>query len=112
MALTRDFRETVMARAQRDVAFRRALLKGGIELLLTGDAEDSAVGREKLRTYINATVGFEDLGRELERSPKSLMRMFSRGGNPSLSNLSAVIGELQRQEGIRLGVKELRTSPE
>jgi hypothetical protein len=32
------------------------------------------------------------------------MRMFSETGNPSLSNLSAVIGELQQAEGIRLQV--------
>jgi len=109
MALTRDFRETVAARAQRDPAFRRAMLKSGVDLLLTGDPEDAAVGREKLRTYINATVGFEDLAEQIGKSPKSLMRMFSRGGNPSSANLFAVLGQLQAHEGIRLGVKEVRT---
>ena len=108
MALTRDFKETVLARAQRDATFRRAMLKGGVELMLTGVPEDMAVGREKLRTYINATLGFEALAERVEKSPKSLMRMFGRSGNPSVSNLSAVIGELQRYEGIRLGIKELR----
>jgi hypothetical protein len=34
------------------------------------------------------------------------MRMFSAAGNPSLSNLSAVIGKLQRLEGVRLRIKE------
>jgi hypothetical protein len=32
--------------------------------------------------------------------------MFSASGNPSLSNLSSVIGELQRAEGVRLEVQE------
>lgn len=108
MALTRDFRETVLARAQRDAGFRRRLLKGGIEHMLTGNPEDFAVGREQIRTYINATIGFEALAERVDKSPKSLMRMFGRSGNPSAANLFPVIGELQRHEGIRLGVKELR----
>jgi DNA-binding phage protein len=104
--LTRDFKETVVRRAERDAEFRREMLKTGIELLLTGDSEDAEIGREKLRTYINATVGFERLASQLGKSPKSLMRMFSAAGNPSLSNLSAVIGKLQRLEGVRLRIKE------
>ena len=67
------------------------------------------IGRESLRTYINATIGFEALAKRIRKSPKSLMRMFSRSGNPSLSSLSAVIGELQKAEGVRLGVTTART---
>jgi len=104
MGLTRDFRETVMARAKRDAAFRRAMLKSGIELMLSDDTEDAAVGRDKLRDYINATLGFEELGRLVGKNPKSLMQMFSARGNPSQKNLAAVLGQLQAQEGVRLGV--------
>ena len=39
MALSRSFKETVQARALRDAAFRRALLREGIEALLEGDFE-------------------------------------------------------------------------
>lgn len=108
--LTRDFRDTIVARAERDPKFRREMLKSGVELLFTGDPEDAQIGREKLRTYINATIGFESLARLTNKSPKSLMRMFSRRGNPSLNNLSAVIGELQNAEGIRLQVSVARAS--
>jgi hypothetical protein len=38
------------------------MLKSGIELMLSADPEDAAVGREQLRDYINATIGFQDLG--------------------------------------------------
>jgi len=100
----------VVARAERDPEFRREMLKSGIELLLTGDPEDAEIGRESLRTYINATIGFETLGKRTEKSPKSLMRMFSRKGNPNLSSLSAVIGELQQAEGIRLRVTAVRAT--
>ena len=58
MALTRDFRETVQARAKRDAAFRKGLLSEAIESLLSGDV---TLGKELLRDYINATVGFPSL---------------------------------------------------
>ena len=53
MALTRDFKETVLARVQADPAFRDALLKEGIEALLAGDMDG---GRIILRDHIKATV--------------------------------------------------------
>jgi hypothetical protein len=37
MALTRDFRETIRDRAQREPKFRQALLREAIELMLSGD---------------------------------------------------------------------------
>ena len=36
MPLTRDFKETVQARAERDPEFREGLLKEGVECLLAG----------------------------------------------------------------------------
>src|ERR1700761_2410442 len=80
MALTRDFRQTVQARATRDPAFRRALFQEAVQTLLQGDSE---AGRAAMRDYINATVGFEKLSVALGRPQKSLMRMFGRGGNPT-----------------------------
>ena len=102
MALTKDFKETILARAQQDPEFRKALLQEGIECLLAGDVD---TGKAVLRDYINATIGFEELSRVFEKSSKSLMRMFGPKGNPQVSNLFAVIGYLQEQEGIHLEVK-------
>ena len=39
MPLTRDFKETVQARARRDPAFREGILKEGVECLLAGDVD-------------------------------------------------------------------------
>jgi hypothetical protein len=39
MALTRDFKKTVVARAERDPAFAKALLDEAARLLLSGDSE-------------------------------------------------------------------------
>ena len=102
MALTKDFKETIQARAQRDPAFRKALLQEGIECLLAGDMD---TGRAVLRDYINATIGFGELAGVFDKSSKSLMRMFGPKGNPQASNLFAVIGYLQEREGIHLEVK-------
>ena len=93
MALTRNFREAVLNRAQRDPAFRRALLKEAIELLLAGDVE---TGQSLIRNYINATMGFKQLAHTVHKQPTSLMRMFSPRGNPSAKNLFEVIAALQK----------------
>ena len=105
MALTRDFKRTVQARAQRDPAFREALLKDGVECLLSGDVETAKV---LLRDYINATIGFEQLGSLANRPPKSLMRMFGPAGNPHVRNLFEVISHMQKHEGIQLEVEVVR----
>jgi len=69
MPLTRSFRQTVQARARRDIKFRRALLDEAMQALLDGDLEEA---RAALRSYINATIGFEKFGAALGRSHKSL----------------------------------------
>jgi len=104
MTLTRDFRETILARAQRDTAFRREMLKHGIELILSGDPEDAALGREQLRDYVNATIGFPELARLVGKNPKTLMQMLSARGNPSSTNLAAVLQQLQAHEGVEIGI--------
>lgn len=98
MALTRDFKQTVQDRISRDPAFREALLREGIECMLSGDLD---TGKAVLRDYINATIGFEKLGNLTHKPPKSLMRMFSVKGNAQARNLLEVIGYLQKAEGLQ-----------
>jgi DNA-binding phage protein len=107
MALTKDFKETIQARARREPAFRKALLQEGVECLLSGDVD---TGKAVLRDYINATLGFEKLAQDFGKSSKSLMRMFGPSGNPQASNLFAVIRYLQEQEGVYLEVKAKRVA--
>ena len=117
MVLTRDFKKTIRERVERQPAFREALLTEGIESLLTGDVD---TGRAVLRDYINATVGFQELGVLTDKSPKSLMRMFGPGGNPQARNLwrfemgqpgsERAIGQLQKCEGLQLKVQATQVS--
>ena len=105
MPLTRSFKATIQMRVQSDPAFREALLREGIETLLAGDVD---TGKAVLRDYINATIGFEELGVLADKPAKSLMRMFGPRGNPQARNLFEVIGHLQKQEGVQLGVHAVR----
>ncbi len=105
MALTRDFKETIKARFERDPVFREALLKESVECLLAGDLE---TGKSVLRDFINAGIGFRELGGLTEKSPKSLMRMLGPQGNPRAGNLFEIIGRLQESEGLRLKVQAVR----
>jgi DNA-binding phage protein len=102
MPLTRDFKETIRARVQRDPRFRKELLREGLEAMLSGEI---SLGKTILRDYINATVGFKGLAKATHIPPKSLMRMFGPAGNPRAANLFEVVSFLQHREGVRFHVR-------
>ena len=101
MALTRTFKETVRTRAREDAKFREALLIEATETLLAGDL---ATAKTLLRDFINATVGFAELSRHVDKSPKSVMRMLGPTGNPRSENLVRILAYLQQREGVRFKV--------
>jgi DNA-binding phage protein len=101
MARTRSFRKLVQRHVSSDPDFAEALLREGIETMLTGDIE---AGKTILRDYIKATVGFEKLGKATGTQPKSLIRMFGPRGNPQAKNLFSVISYLQKRAGLQLQV--------
>lgn len=105
MALTRDFRETVQADMKRDPAFRRGILSDALESLLSGEV---ALGKELLRDYINAMVGFPKLAARTNIHVKTLHQMFGPNGNPTASNLFEIVAYLQRAEGVRFEVRPRR----
>jgi len=107
MALTRDFRQTVQARAKRDPTFRRGLLGEAIENLLSGEV---ALGKELLRDYINATVGFPKLAAHTEMNVKTLHQMFGPRGNPTAGKLFGIVAYLQRAEGVHFRLRPAHTS--
>jgi hypothetical protein len=107
MALTKSFNETVKAHLKKSEKYRRALLREALDAMLGGDLE---TGKSLLRKYINGTVGFVELGAELGRSPKTLMRMFGPSGNPQAKNLFEIVAYLQRSEGTVLRVVDKRAA--
>jgi DNA-binding phage protein len=102
MALTRDFTETVNARVQRDPEFVIALLDEAIFLFLNGEPETA---RLILRDIVNATVGFEQLAIETSKPSKSLHRMLSATGNPTMDNLTAIFNVLRKKLNVDINVQ-------
>jgi hypothetical protein len=101
MAKTKNFKELVQRHVQADRKFAEALLREGIDAMLSGDIDS---GKTILRDYIKATVGFEKLGAATGAPPKSLIRMFGPRGNPQAKNLFTVLGYLQREAGVTLHI--------
>lgn len=93
MPLSRDFKETVTARAQNDPAFAQALLDEAITLLLNGEPDTAKL---ILRDLVNATIGFEALAANIHKPSKSLHRMLSVSGNPTMTNLSAILAAIKK----------------
>ena len=87
MTLRRDFRETIVARVENDPDFAKALLDEAATLFLSGEPDTA---RLILRDLVNATVGFEQLAELTHKPSKSLHRMLSSSGNPSMDNLAAI----------------------
>ena len=106
MALTRNFRDTVRARAQLDPGFRAALIREAVEKLIDGDVE---TGLSILGDYVNATVGYKTLAEITGKNPKSLMRMLGPSGNPTVENLFNVIAQLKEQEGLEFDIRAHHT---
>ncbi len=73
--------------------------------MLAGDVD---AGKIVLRDYINATIGFEELGSLTNKSSKSLMRMFGPNGNPQARNLFHIISCIQQHQGVQLEVNTVR----
>ena len=103
MPLTKPFSKTIKADLRKSQGFRRALLREAVGCMVAGDVE---TGKSVLRQYINGTIGFIQLGADLHKSPKTLMRMFSATGNPQAKNLFEIVAHLQKIDGTVLEVVE------
>jgi DNA-binding phage protein len=104
MALTRDFKHTVTERVRRDPAFAQALLDEAATLFLNGEPETA---RLILRDLVNATLGFEQLAIMTSKPSKSLHRMLSPNGNPSMDNLAAIIDAIRVQLNVHVEVQSV-----
>lgn len=98
--MTRDFHDTVRARAVADPEFARALFAEGARELLAGDV---GTARALLSDYARAT---------LDRAPDSdddgdrerLLCLLDAGAVPSAGELVDAVASLQRRTGVTLDV--------
>jgi len=88
MALTRDYKETVVARIKRDRKFARALYAEALGALLEGE---TAEGLSMLRDLVHAEITFKELARQTGLGEKTLHRMLNRNGNPTARNLGMIV---------------------
>ena len=107
MALTRNFKQTVVERVERDPQFAKALLDEAATLFLSGEPETA---RLILRDLVNATIGFEKLAAVTEKPSKSLHRMLSPRGNPSMDNLAAIFGAVRNWLNVAFDVHTIEAA--
>jgi DNA-binding phage protein len=107
MALTRDFKRTVVARVERDPKFAHALLDEAATLFLNGEPETARV---MLRDLVNATLGFERLAKLTDTPSKSLHRMLSPKGNPSMDNLASIFDVVGDQLKVDLKAQSVKAA--
>lgn len=97
--LTKDVNEMSEEEIQSDSDLAIAILEEAISVFINGEPD---VARLMLRNLVNATVGFETLATKTDKPSKSLHRMLSAKGNPTMDNLVAIVSVLREQ----LKVKE------
>ncbi len=101
MALTRDYIETINKRVKQDPQLAKALLDEATSLFLNGEPDTA---RLILRDLVNSTIGFEELAIKTSKPSKSLHRMLSAKGNPTMDNLTAIYSVLCKELNVKIGV--------
>ena len=90
---TKDYKETIQNRIDKDPDFAQHLLDEAISLILNDEPETA---RFVLRDLVNATIGFEKLSEKTQKNSKSLHRMLTAKGNPSMNNLTHIINVVRQ----------------
>ena len=98
MSLTREYKQTVVARIKRDRKFAQALFAEAINALLEGE---TAEGLSMLRDLVHAEITFKELARQTRLGEKTLHRMLNRNGNPTARNLGMIVRSIAGDLGIR-----------
>ena len=97
MALTKEYRETVVARIKRDPKFARALYAEAVNAILEGE---TAEGLSMLRDLVHAEITFKELARQTGFDEKALHRMLSQRGNPTAHTLATIFRAIHQTLGI------------
>ena len=102
MPLTRDYKETVVARIKRDRKFARALYAEAISALIEGETVE---GLSMLRDLVHAEITFKELARQTGLGEKTLHRMLNRNGNPTARNLGIIVKSIAEDLGVKFRVE-------
>ena len=102
MALTREYKQTVLARIKRDPKFAQALYVEAVNALIEGETDE---GLSMLRDLVHAGITFKALAKQTGFGEKTLHRMLSHRGNPTTKNLFAVTKIISQALGIKPQLK-------
>jgi DNA-binding phage protein len=89
---TQPFSKSVVERIQADPEFAQAFWQEAVQLFLSGEP---VMAKLLLRDLVNATVGFEELAERINKPSKSVHRMLSLSGNPTMDNLSVIFAAVK-----------------
>jgi DNA-binding phage protein len=109
MALTRNYRETVLERIKQDPEFTAALYAEAIVSLVEGDQETAL---SILRDLVHAHISFKTLAQHTGFGEKALHRMLGSNGNPTLANLTKIIHAIEEDLQLSVSVAAEWTRPE
>ena len=98
MALTREYRETVLGRIKRDRKFAGALYAEAMNALLEGETAEAL---SMLRDLVHTEITFKELARQTGLGEKTLHRMLSHRGNPAVRNLGRILKSIAEDLGMR-----------
>jgi DNA-binding phage protein len=101
MALTRDYKETILAELQRDPEFRKATY---LEAMLALQENEVAEALSMLRDLVHATITFKGLAQETGISEKSLHRMLGEHGNPTAQSMGKILKATRHGLGVKFPV--------
>ena len=107
MPITRPFKELVVERIQREPEFAKALLEEAAFLMCNNEPETA---RLVLRDLVNGTIGFEKLASLTSKPSKSLHRMLSVKGNPTMENLNAILTVLCQHLDVNIEVRAVSSN--
>jgi DNA-binding phage protein len=104
MDLTKDISGIMSGRIQKDPELAILLLDEALSLFLNGEPDTA---RLVLRDLVNATIGFEGLAIATSKPSKSLHRMLSANGNPTMDNLTVILGVLRQELRVNIHVQTI-----
>ena len=93
MALTKEYKKSVVERIQRDPEYTAALYAEAVGCLVEGD---KATALSILRDLVHAHISFKGLAEETGVGEKALHRMLGARGNPTADNLCMIMHTVER----------------
>lgn len=99
MALTRAGNQATIDRVACDGKYAKALLDEALALFFDGEPNTARI---VLRDIVNGTIGFERLAETTGKPAKSLHRMLSTSGNPTMDNLADILLAVRRHLHVKI----------